>query len=181
MPRRGHEQREPAPALPPGRPEDAHDVLGTFEAVSDPDLRAAVPTTADEMLALLERRHRLVMGGRAEMRPGLFKERPNQAGSYVFVAPTLVQGTLIEGFRRLADLPPGFPRAAYELFVVSEVHPFDDGNGRVARAAMGAQLSAANQSRLVVPIVFRNEYQRALRNLSRGGRGASVTLVASPA
>lgn len=92
-----------------------------------------------------------------------------------------MQGTLIEGFRRLADLPPGFPRAAYELFVVSEVHPFDDGNGRVARAAMGAQLSAANQSRLVVPIVFRNEYQRALRNLSRGGRGASVTLVASPA
>jgi hypothetical protein len=62
--------------------------------------------------------------------PGRFKERPNQAGSYVFVAPRLVQGTLIEGFRRLADLPPGFPRAAYELFVVSEVHPYDDGNGR---------------------------------------------------
>jgi Fic family protein len=50
------------------------------------------------------------------------------------------------------------------------VHPYYDGNGRVARAAMGAQLSAANQSRLIVPIVFRNEYQRALRNLSRGGR-----------
>lgn len=75
------------------------------------------------MFALLERRHRLVMGGRPAKRPSLFKEKPNQAGSYVFVAPTLVEGTLIEGFRRLVDLPPGFSRAAFELFLISEVHP----------------------------------------------------------
>lgn len=41
--------------IPATRPEDAHDVLGTFEAVRDPDLRAAVPRTADELFALLER------------------------------------------------------------------------------------------------------------------------------
>ncbi len=156
--------------IPAGRPEDAHDVLGTFEAVAGTDLRAAVPESPDELFALLERRHRLVMGGRPEMGPGRFKEKANQAGSYVFVAPGLVEGTLIEGFRRLADLPPGFPRAAFELFLISEVHPYDDGNGRVARAAMGAELSAAGQARIVVPIVFRNEYQAALRNLSREGR-----------
>jgi hypothetical protein len=158
--------------IPEERPEDAHDVLGTFEAVRDPQLRAAVPTTSDELFALLERRHRLVMGGRPEQRPGQFKEKPNQAGSYVFVAPTLVEGTLIEGFRRLADLAPGFPRAAFELFLISEVHPYDDGNGRVARAAMCAQLSAAGLARLVIPIVFRNEYLTALRALSREGRTA---------
>lgn len=129
-----------------------------------------MPASADELFALLERRHRLVMGGRPDMRPGQFKERPNQAGSYVFVAPSLVEGTLVEGFRRLADLPPGFLRAAFELFLVSEVHPFDDGNGRVARAAMCAELSAAGQSRIIVPTVFRNEYQTALRALSRDGR-----------
>ena len=156
--------------IPEERPEDAHDVLGTFEAVADPDLRAAVPTTADEFFALLERRHRLVMGGRPDKRPGRFKERANQSGSYVFVTPTLVEGTLIEGFRRLTDLPPGFARAVYELFLISEVHPYNDGNGRVARAAMCAQLSAARQTRIVVPIVFRNEYQTALRQLSRERR-----------
>lgn len=53
------------------------------------------------------------------------------------------------------------------LFLVSEVHPYDDGNGRVARAAMGAEPSAVGQARLVVPIVFRNEYRTALRSLSR--------------
>jgi hypothetical protein len=156
--------------IPDERPEDAHDILGTFEAVADPDLRGAVAETSDELLALLERRHRLVMGGRPDKRPGQFKEKLNQAGSYVFVAPGLVEGTLIEGFRRLADLPPGFARAAYELFLISEVHPYDDGNGRVARAAMCAELTAAGQARIVVPIVFRNEYQTALRNLSREGR-----------
>lgn len=156
--------------IPDERPADAHDILGTFEAVRDADLRAAVPATDDEMFALLERRHRLVMGGRPDKRPGQFKEKPNQAGSYVFVAPALVEGTLVEGFRRLADLPPGFARAAFELFLISEVHPYDDGNGRVARAAMCAELSAVGQARVVVPIVFRNEYQTALRNLSREGR-----------
>lgn len=156
--------------IPAERPEDAHDVLGTFEAVADPELRAAIPETADELFALLERRHRLVMGGRPDKRPGQFKEKANQAGSYVFVTPTLVEGTLIEGFRRLVDLPPGLPRALYELFLISEVHPYDDGNGRVARAAMCAELTAAGQARIVVPIVFRNEYQTALRNLSREGR-----------
>jgi hypothetical protein len=156
--------------VPDDRPSDAHDILGTFEAVRDSRLRAAVPTTADDQFALLERRHRLIMGGRPEKRPGQLKEKPNQAGSYVFVAPALVEGTLIEGFRRLVDLPPGFARAAFGLFLISEVHPYDDGNGRVARAAMGAELTAADQARIVIPIVFRNEYQTALRSLSREGR-----------
>jgi hypothetical protein len=156
--------------IPDERPADAHDILGTFEAVRDVDLRAAVPASQDELLALLERRHRLVMSGRPDKRPGQFKEKPNQAGSYAFVAPGRVEGTLVEGFRRLADLPPGFARAAFELFLISEVHPYDDGNGRVARAAMCAELSAVGQARIVIPVVFRNEYQAALRNLSRGGR-----------
>jgi hypothetical protein len=156
--------------IPTNRPADAHDVLGTFEAVTDPGLRAAIPETSDELIELLERRHQLVMGGRPDKRPGRFKQKPNQAGSYVFVAPQLVEGTLIEGHRRLADLPGGFARAAFELFLISEVHPYDDGNGRIARAAMGAELTAAGQTRLLVPIVFRNEYQTALRSLSRAGR-----------
>lgn len=156
-------------AIPAERPEDAHDILGTFEAVADPTLRAAVPATIEEFLDLIERRHRLIMSGRPDKRPGLFKEKPNQAGSCVFVAPALVAGTLVEGFKRLADLPPGFPRAAYTLFLVSEVHPYDDGNGRVARAAACAELSSAAQARIVVPIVFRNEYLTGMRALSREG------------
>ncbi len=35
---------------------------------------------------------------------------------------------------------------------------------------MCAQLTAVDQARLAIPIVFRNEYLTALRNLSREGR-----------
>jgi len=156
--------------IPQDRPEDAHDVLGTFEAVADPILRAAAPATVEELFELLERRHLLVMRGRPDKRPGQFKEKPNQAGSYIFVPPSLARGTLVEGHKRRAELPPGFARAVFELFLISEVHPYDDGNGRVARAAMCAELSAVDQARVVIPIVFRNEYMTALRDLSREGR-----------
>lgn len=156
--------------VPATRPEDAHDVLGTYRVVSDPVGRATVPGDAEELLSLLRLRHSAVMSGRPDKRPGRFKEESNQAGSYVFVEPSLVEGTLIEGFKLGQHIPPGFARAAFQLFLISEVHPFDDGNGRVARAAMCAELSAVGQSRIVVPIVFRNEYMTALRALSRDAR-----------
>jgi Fic family protein len=38
-----------------------------------------------------------------------------------------------------------FQRAVYVMFVVAEVHPFLDGNGRVARIAMNAELTAGGQ------------------------------------
>jgi hypothetical protein len=155
--------------IPAARPEDAHDILGTFRVVSDPVGRAAVPEDAEQLLSLLRLRHSAIMSGRPEKRPGEFKEERNQAGSYVFVDPDLVEGTLIQGFKLGRDLPPGFPRAVYQLFLISEVHPFVDGNGRVARTAMCAELSAVQESRILVPIVFRNEYLTALRVVSREG------------
>ena len=156
--------------IPANRPEDAHDILGTYRVVSDPVGRRSVAQSPGELLEHLQLRHRAIMSGRPQARPGRFKERRNQAGSYVFVDAGLVIGTLVEGFRRLDDLPPGFARAAYQLFLISEVHPFDDGNGRVARVAMCAELSVVDHCRIVIPTVFRNEYLQALRALSRDGR-----------
>jgi DNA-binding transcriptional regulator/RsmH inhibitor MraZ len=53
------------------------------------------------------------------------------------------------------------------MFLVSEVHPFDDGNGRVARVMMNAELVAGAQARIVVPTVFRDDYLDGLRMLTR--------------
>ena len=156
--------------IPAARPQDAHDVLGTFRVVSDPVGRATVPEDAEQLIHLLRLRHSAVMSGRQETLPGRFKEERNQAGSDVFVDPELVEGTLIEGFKVGRNLLPGFPRAVFQLFLVSEVHPFVDGNGRLARAAMCAELSAVQESRILVPIVFRNEYLTALRVVSRDSR-----------
>jgi len=152
------------------RPEDSHDVLGTFTLVIDPVDNRHVAATADEFVDVLVYRHSQIMAARPNKRPGQLKRSPNRAGAYEFVDPLLVVGTLRRGFEILAGLTDPFDRAVLAMFVVSEVHPFDDGNGRVARLAMNAELTAADRARILIPTVFRNEYQTALRQMSRERR-----------
>ena len=53
------------------------------------------------------------------------------------------------------------------MFVVSEIHPFLDGNGRVARVMMNAELVAADQAKIIIPTVYRDDYMGSLRKLTR--------------
>jgi Fic/DOC family protein len=152
--------------IPPNRPADAHDVLGTFRLVSRAEEMTRLPKTADSLLDLLRQRHRSIMAGRPEKAPGEFKQRPNQFGSLVFVAPDDVHGTLVEGFRIYQRLSEPLHRSIFMMFLVSEVHPFEDGNGRVARVMMNAELAAARQVRVLIPIVYRSNYISSLRALS---------------
>jgi hypothetical protein len=154
-------------AIPADRPTDAHDVLGTFDLVSDPALRSRTPTAAEDLVSLVSTFHARILAGRPGERPGQFKTRRNRAGNTEFVAPSRVRGTLRRGYERYQALPRGFARAVFAMFLVAEVHPFGDGNGRVARALANAELTAARQQRLIIPIVFRDDYLQALRAMSR--------------
>ena len=159
--------------IPRARPEDAHDVLGTYRLVGSTRemavSAAAEGTSFDDFLMTLRRRHWTIMSGRPEKRPGELKQEGNRAGLTVFVAPELVRGTLRQGFEMLRSLAEPFKRAAFVMFLVAEVHPFDDGNGRVARAMMNAELVSGRQRRIVVPTAYRDDYLLALRALSRQG------------
>jgi hypothetical protein len=53
-------------SIPADRPQDAHDVLGTFDLISDPVLRVRTPTDADDLLLLLQAFHARIMAGRPE-------------------------------------------------------------------------------------------------------------------
>lgn len=133
----------------------------------DPVGRAHTSGDVDDLINLLCVRHRTLMAGRPELRPGEWKTERNQAGTVTFVEPELVVGTLRQGLERVDAVRPGFARAVYLMFVISEVHPFTDGNGRVARLMMNAELSACGQRRIVVPTVLRNEYVAGLRKATR--------------
>jgi hypothetical protein len=163
--------------IPRDRPADAHDILGTYAIVADRAGMREVPSSADELMALLRARHARLMEGRPEGRPGVFKDRPNRAGLTVFVAPHLVTGTLRAGFEAGRGLEDPFGRAAFIMFLVAEVHPFIDGIGRVARMMMNAELVAANQVRIIVPTVFRGEYISALRGATHSGAFATLASV----
>lgn len=156
--------------IPQNRPEDAHDIIGTYRITSDNKEMKRCPKNGDELIAILKRRHALLMQGRPEVRPGEFKTMLNQAGSTLFVAPDLVEGTLRKGFLWLEGLNTPFQRAVYMMFLIAEVHPFVDGNGRCARIMMNAELAAADQVRIIIPTIFRNNYLTALKALTHQGR-----------
>lgn len=148
------------------RSEDSHDVLGTFNAAILAPWRDQPPRTVDDFLDWLRNVNALVMQKRPERKPGEWKDKANQAGSTYFVMPELVPGTLREGFARIEALSHPLARAIMTMFVVTEVHPFVDGNGRTARLAMNCVLSAEKASRIIIPTVYREDYLLPLKALS---------------
>jgi hypothetical protein len=126
-------------------------------------------STGIAVLEQLRARHADLMRDRSEVGPGEFKDRANFAGNTQFVEPQLVRGTLVKGSQLLPSIPEGSARALYAMFLVAEVHPFLDGNGRLARLAMNAELSAVKASRTIVPTLFREDYLDTLRVLTREG------------
>ena len=53
------------------------------------------------------------------MNPGTFRQTGNQAGTTIFVAPELVDGTLEEGFNGFAELASPGKHVCYAMFIVA--------------------------------------------------------------
>jgi Fic family protein len=153
-------------AIIPNRSEDSHDILGTFNAASSQPWRNQPPSNADSFLDWIKSVNALVMRARPEKRPGEWKEKSNMAGNTLFVLPEHVPVTLGEGFERIRSLTDPVARALMTMFVIAEVHPFQDGNGRTARLAMNCVLSQAGLCRIIVPTVYREDYLLPLKRLS---------------
>lgn len=146
---------------------DSHDILAVYDIAVDVDEMMITPSAPDQFRQLLSRRHAFLMHDRPDKRPGKWKEKPNQAGNVMFAAPETVNGTLTQGLERYLDLPGGFARAVFMHFVITQVHPFDDGNGRLARQFLSAELVSAEESKIVIPNVKRDDYINGLRMANR--------------
>jgi hypothetical protein len=151
------------------RPKDSHDVLGVFSQSIDQGWVNQTLTSGEPVLTQLKARHVHQMSQRPEVAPGVFKTVSNRAGNTEFVRPRMVRGTLVEGSRILPTVPAGMARALLAMFIVAEVHPFDDGNGRLSRLVMNAELSVSGCCRIIIPTLFREEYLECLRALTREG------------
>lgn len=153
--------------MPAARPEDGHDVLGTYLQLVEMEERRPETIDPDAFIDEIRERHRRLMDGRDSIKPGTFKEKANKAGSTIFVTPDRVIGTLKAGVGLLQTVTDEFSRAVMIHFLLAEVHPFNDGNGRISRIMMTKQLIGAGLSRIVIPTVYRGDYLDALRALSR--------------
>ena len=155
--------------IPASRPADATDVLATYRIVGSRTFtgRSVQAFGSYELFeAALRGAHTDMLTARPDKRPGLFKQIANSAGNTLFVDSSLVRGTLRHGFERARSLPTAFARAAMLMFVLAQVHPFDDGSGRIARAFMNAELIAAQERRALVPTVIRSDYLSALKAMT---------------
>ena len=92
--------------------------------------------------------------------------RNNHAGETYFVDYEYVRGTLLKAFGLYNALTHPMARAIMMHVIIAEVHPFDDGNGRMARIMMNAELVNQRQSKVIIPNVFRDDYIIDLKKFS---------------
>lgn len=150
----------------PNRPKDSHDILGVFKLVLHPHFRSSLPPPNGILDGLCER-HKIMLERRPEIVPGEFKTKTNYAGQTKFVEPGFVRGTLLEGAKLATGVPEGLARAIFYAFLVSDIHPFIDGNGRVSRLVMNSELSRMGRCRVIIPTLFHEQYVNAQRALTR--------------
>ena len=151
----------------PKRIKDSHDILGTFQIVSNSHEMSLTPSSANHLIDILKRRHLTMMLGRADdVGAGMFKTQNNRAGNTQFVDYSLVEGTLKQGYKYYAALTDPMAKAIFMMFLIAEVHPFADGNGRVSRIMGNAELFKSGQSRIIVPTVYREDYLLSLKKLT---------------
>ena len=157
----------------PARDEDSHDVLGTFYITSNRKEMSILPKDPDDLIGILQRRHSILLSARPTKTPGLFKEQNNKAGNSHFVDYRLTRGTLKKGFEIYNVIQDPVAKAYFILFMISEVHPFMDGNGRISRIMMNAELTAAGMPKIIIPTVYRIDYIDALKRLTQNGEPAT--------
>lgn len=159
------------------RHQDSHDVLSHIEISGDMSEMCKVPTSPQELTHILKMRHSLLLAERKDKRPGEFKHKSNKAGDTEFVLPELVEGTLVQGFEIYEALETGLQRALFIHFLVTECHPFDDGNGRLSRIMMNVELVSQDQYKLIIPIVHHESYLNGLRRATREGQFRTMVKV----
>ena len=156
------------------RTKDSHDILGTFKIVSDKKEMLETPRDSLHLEEIIKRRHLKMMNMREELLPGEFKVKANRAGSTRFVAPEYVRGTLAKGLELYLTLDDPIAKAIFISFLISEVHPFNDGNGRLSRIMFNSEMIKANLSTVIIPNVYREDYLLSLRAMSRRERATPL-------
>ncbi|MGF6313150.1 hypothetical protein ABIB82_007181 [Bradyrhizobium sp. i1.8.4] len=160
---------------PVSRPADGHDILATYRLLTDERALKAIPSDYEQFENMLRARHALLMEARPEKQPGKFKTAPNSVGGVQMVAPNLVIGTFKIGYDLLQGLSEPFARGLFLHCLIAEVHPFDDGNGRMSRLHFTSELLQADQAHVIIPTVFRDDYIGGMRSLTRRVDPAPIT------
>ena len=157
------------------RPKDSHDILGVFRLAQTTPYCNAPPPPGDEFLPALQSWHQNMLTKRPEANPGELKTDVNYAGTTRFVDPAMVRGTFVECSQLAMSVPEGLARAIFYAFLVSEIHPFDDGNGRISRLLMNAEMSRMGLGRIIIPTLYHPQYVDCAKQLTQSNEPEGFT------
>src|SRR5207249_2028582 len=115
------------------------------------------------LLTWVQQANALIMKAHKDKNPGQWKDKSNRAGNTLFVLSELVPETLHRAWPLFSTVDHPMQKGLFAMFVVSEVHPFADGNGRTSRLLMNSFLSERAQCRIIVPTIFREDYLLAVK------------------
>jgi fido (protein-threonine AMPylation protein) len=150
------------------RHKDGHDIINTYTIVNEFYENPIVFKDFNHFIEVLKDTHyQLMVHRKEEITVGDFKTKVNVAGQTQFVLPSQIHKTLEEAYKIYAQIENPLHKAIYMHLMLVEVHPFDDGNGRISRMFMNNELSLANKMRIVIPTVFREDYISALKAFSQ--------------
>lgn len=154
--------------VPDFRKADAHDIKATFDISSNIEYMQKSKLDFDEFLENLKGQHAHIMARREDIKPGELKDKLNRAGNHHFIEPNLVLGTLKKAHSMMEYIEGSFEHALFLHIMLADIHPFLDGNGRISRIAMNAELQGSGLARIIIPTGFRNDYLDGLRAVTSG-------------
>jgi hypothetical protein len=83
---------------------------------------AICPSSPDQFLDIMRKRHAVLLQSRTSKKSGEFKDRNNRAGNTEFVDWQLTTGTLKKGFEWYSLLREPFAKAVYTSTKASLLH-----------------------------------------------------------
>jgi Fic family protein len=115
---------------------------------------------------------------RKEIQLGAYKSTPNHVKTptgaiHYYTSPEetpIKMGELVEWFNKASDNSEVHPVVVASLFhhQFTSIHPFDDGNGRMARLLMNLSLMQSGYPPIVIKQQDRNNYYQVLRQADAG-------------
>ena len=153
-----------------GKPlKDHYEAVGHAQAY---DFLYTLDQKKDITAGDIKQLHRLFYHRIDEEQAGIYRtERVFLTGSkYILPTPQRVPGLMDEFIGKLPNLklsrhPAEYAALAHKEFVF--IHPFVDGNGRVARLLMNLALLQAGYTIVIIPPVLRQEYIQSLEKAHR--------------
>ena len=182
-----------------GKPlKDYLDIKGHNEAILG--LEEIVQEERPLTEALIRELHQLILAEPYEIRavapdgrpttkkitPGKYKTEPNfvrtvTGEKFVFASPEetpIKMRELIEWFRENKEREHPLVLSALFHHEFTRIHPFDDGNGRLARILMNLILMQAGFPPVIIPVKDRETYYRSIRAADGGDTSSFFQYIA---